>query len=204
MTSTITTTTTTTITPTTTTTSTTSTTITTTTSTTTTTTTTTTTPIPGYTTTTPTPVKLIICTVSETATSEYMYPPDEYCDYIFYTNVITSDGRIQAAKDPDSWDVFQKRGPKYRVTQLGISFDFRNVTANGLDDASNDLDALRTEGMKHYGLLTVLSFQKDFQDTVRSTKGVLEWPLPKFSGKIDQLGTAFLGNLGSGVVSLAT
>ncbi|KAL1442365.1 hypothetical protein MTO96_046448, partial [Rhipicephalus appendiculatus] len=54
-----------------------------------------------------------------------MYPPDEYCDYLFYTNVITSNGRILAEKDPVSWDVFQKRGPKYRVMQLGISFDFR-------------------------------------------------------------------------------
>ncbi|KAL1469623.1 hypothetical protein MTO96_040977 [Rhipicephalus appendiculatus] len=70
-------------------------------------------------------LKLIICTVSETATSEYMYPPDEYCDYIFYTNVITSRDQILAEKDPDSWDAFQKRGAKYRVTQLGISFDFR-------------------------------------------------------------------------------
>ncbi|KAL1482726.1 hypothetical protein MTO96_033596 [Rhipicephalus appendiculatus] len=103
-----------------------------------------------------------------------MYPPEEYCDYLFYTNVITSAGRIQAAKDPVSWDVFQKRGPKYRVMQLGISFDFQNVTANGLDEASNDLDALRREGMIHYGLLTVLSFQIDFEETVRSTKGVLE------------------------------
>ncbi|KAL1474469.1 hypothetical protein MTO96_037945 [Rhipicephalus appendiculatus] len=103
-----------------------------------------------------------------------MYPPDEYCDYIFYTNVITSNGQIQAAKDPVSWTVFQKRGPKYRVTQLGISFDFQNVTPSGLDDASWDLYTLYRKGVRHYGLLNVLSFQKDFQETVRSTKGVLE------------------------------
>ncbi|KAL1483307.1 hypothetical protein MTO96_012835 [Rhipicephalus appendiculatus] len=103
-----------------------------------------------------------------------MYPPDEYCDYLFYTNVITSSGQIQAAKDPVSWTFFQKRGSKYRVTQLGMSFDFQNVTPNGLEDASWNLDALRREGVRHYGLLTVLSFQNDFRETVRSTKGVIE------------------------------
>ncbi|KAH8030682.1 hypothetical protein HPB51_011331 [Rhipicephalus microplus] len=118
--------------------------------------------------------KLIICTVSETATSEDMYPDAEYCDYVFYTNVITSNGHIQAEKDPVSWNVFQRRGPKYRRVQLGISFDFQNVTPNGLDDASSDLDALRREGMRHYGLLTVLSFQTNFRETVWSTKDVLE------------------------------
>ncbi|KAL3195281.1 hypothetical protein MRX96_045699, partial [Rhipicephalus microplus] len=118
--------------------------------------------------------KLIICTVSETATSEDMYPDTEYCDYVFYTNVITSNGHIQAQKDPVSWDVFQRRGPKYRRVQLGISFDFQNVTPNGLDDASSDFDALRREGMRHYRLLTVLSFQKNFRESVWSTKDVLE------------------------------
>ncbi|KAL3220385.1 hypothetical protein MRX96_050397, partial [Rhipicephalus microplus] len=29
-----------------------------------------------------------------------MYPDDEHCDYLFYTNVIASNGSIQAAKDP--------------------------------------------------------------------------------------------------------
>ncbi|XP_075728447.1 uncharacterized protein LOC142769248 isoform X1 [Rhipicephalus microplus] len=52
--------------------------------------------------------------------------------------------------------------------------DYRNVTPNGLDSAFSDLDALRKKGIRHYGLLTVLSFQKDFRYTVRSTKGVLQ------------------------------
>ncbi|KAL3246802.1 hypothetical protein MRX96_057421 [Rhipicephalus microplus] len=120
------------------------------------------------------PVKLIICTVSETATSEDMYPEAEYCDYLFYTDGIKFNGHIEAKKDPVSWDVFQKRGPKYRLVQLGISFHLQNVTPNGLDDASNDLNALRREGIRHYGLLNVLSYQRDFQKTVRSTKGVLK------------------------------
>ncbi|XP_075728482.1 uncharacterized protein LOC142769271 isoform X3 [Rhipicephalus microplus] len=103
-----------------------------------------------------------------------MYPDAEYCDYLFYTSVFASSGHIEAAKDPVSWDVFQRRGPKYKLVQLGISFDFQNVTPNGLDSAFSDLDALRKKGIRHYGLLTVLSFQKDFRHTVRSTKGVLQ------------------------------
>ncbi|XP_075726392.1 uncharacterized protein LOC119163904 [Rhipicephalus microplus] len=140
-----------------------------------TTTTTTTTAATATTSTTAVPsVKLIICTVSETATSEDMYPEAEYCDYLFYTDVITFNGHIEAKKNPVSWDVFQKRGPKYRLVQLGISFHLQNVTLNGLDDASNDLNALRREGIRHYGLLNVLSYQRDFQKTVMSTKGVLK------------------------------
>ncbi|XP_075728469.1 uncharacterized protein LOC142769264 [Rhipicephalus microplus] len=111
-----------------------------------------------------------------------MYPDDEYCDYLFYTNVIASNGSIQVAKDPVSWDVFQRRSPKYKRTQLGISFDFENVTPYGVDAASGDLDSLREQGIRHYGLLTVLSYQKDFQDTLRSTKGVLE-KLKKIQGE---------------------
>ncbi|XP_075726400.1 uncharacterized protein LOC142768316 [Rhipicephalus microplus] len=103
-----------------------------------------------------------------------MYPEAEYCDYLFYTDVITFNGHIEAKKNPVSWDVFQKRGPKYRLVQLGISFHLQNVTPNGLDDASNDLNALRREGIRHYGLLNVLSYQRDFQKTVMSTKGVLK------------------------------
>ncbi|KAH7938807.1 hypothetical protein HPB52_000442 [Rhipicephalus sanguineus] len=117
---------------------------------------------------------LIICTVSETATSEDLYPPEEYCDYLFYTNVIVSNGSIQAEKDPVSWDLFQRKGPMFTVLQLGISFDFENVTPNDLDDAWNDLDALRKEGMKHYGLLNVLSVQSSFIATVSSTNAMIE------------------------------
>ncbi|KAL1475025.1 hypothetical protein MTO96_037590, partial [Rhipicephalus appendiculatus] len=119
-------------------------------------------------------VRLIMCTVSETAISEDMYPPDNYCDYLFYTNVITSNGRIQAAKDPVSWDLFQRMGPKYTIMQLGIAFEFPNVTPNDLDDASNDLDALRREGIRHYGLLSVVSFANSLLETVRNTSAMFE------------------------------
>ncbi|KAH7939746.1 hypothetical protein HPB52_016853 [Rhipicephalus sanguineus] len=119
-------------------------------------------------------LKAIICTVGEGATIEDMYPPDKYCDYLFYTNVITSYDRIHAEKDPGSWHVFRRVVTKYKIMELGISFSLQNVTPNDLDDASNDLDALRREGMRHYGLLTMLASQNEFNFTVWSMKPVIK------------------------------
>ncbi|KAL3206358.1 hypothetical protein MRX96_052833 [Rhipicephalus microplus] len=59
-------------------------------------------------------------------------------------------------------------------SKYNYSSTFWNVTPYGVDAASGDLDSLREQGIRHYGLLTVLSYQKDFQDTLRSTKRVLE------------------------------
>ncbi|XP_065283088.1 uncharacterized protein [Dermacentor albipictus] len=42
---------------------------------------------PEQTSSTPPTVKEIICTVNHAATNERMYPPDKYCDYLFYDDV---------------------------------------------------------------------------------------------------------------------
>ncbi|KAL1483167.1 hypothetical protein MTO96_033383 [Rhipicephalus appendiculatus] len=45
---------------------------------------------------------------------------------------------------------------------------------NDLDGASNDLDALRREGIRHYGLLSVVSFANSLLETVRNTSAMFE------------------------------
>ncbi|KAL1478819.1 hypothetical protein MTO96_052360 [Rhipicephalus appendiculatus] len=103
-----------------------------------------------------------------------MYPPDKYCDYLFYTNVVTSYTRIFPEKDPGSWYVFLRTVQNYKLMQLGISFSLQNVTPTDLDDAAPDLDYLRTQGIRHYGLLTVLAFPKEFAFTISSTKAIIK------------------------------
>ncbi|KAL1447907.1 hypothetical protein MTO96_044186, partial [Rhipicephalus appendiculatus] len=103
-----------------------------------------------------------------------MYPPDKYCDYLFYTNVVTSYTRIFPEKDPGSWYVFLRTVQDYRLMQLGISFSLQNVTPTDLDDAAPDLDYLRRQGIRHYGLLTVLAFPKEFDFTISSTKAIIK------------------------------
>ncbi|KAL1473304.1 hypothetical protein MTO96_038765, partial [Rhipicephalus appendiculatus] len=119
-------------------------------------------------------VKAIICTIGEGAILEEMYPPDKYCDYLFYTNVVTSYTRVFPDNDPGSWYVFLRTVQKYKLMQLGISFSLQNVTPTDLDDAVPDLDYLRRQGIRHYGLLTVLAFSKEFGFTISSTKAVIK------------------------------
>ncbi|XP_075726391.1 uncharacterized protein LOC142768310 [Rhipicephalus microplus] len=126
---------------------------------------TTTTEIPG-------PVKAIICTVGETARTEEMYP-SEYCDYLFYTDVYARDGRVQARKDYRSWILFQNMAARYRNTEFGISFSFDRVDPESLDESAAFLDTLRNGGIKHYGLLTVLTFQSDYNFIVSSTREII-------------------------------
>ncbi|XP_070382802.1 uncharacterized protein [Dermacentor albipictus] len=68
--------------------------------------------------------KEIICTVSETASSESMYPPDKYCDYLFYIEVYAREGRIASWTNTNGWNVFRRRARTYKIMKLGISFDF--------------------------------------------------------------------------------
>ncbi|KAL1479817.1 hypothetical protein MTO96_051555 [Rhipicephalus appendiculatus] len=119
-------------------------------------------------------LKAIICTIGEGAILEEMYPPDKYCDYLFYTNVVTSYTQIFPEKDPGSWSVFLRMVQNYKLVQPGISFSLRNVTPTDLDDAAPDLDYLRRQGIRHYGLLTVLAVPKEFDFTMSSTKAIIK------------------------------
>ncbi|KAL1474922.1 hypothetical protein MTO96_020433 [Rhipicephalus appendiculatus] len=64
--------------------------------------------------------------------------------------------------------------PKYKHMELGISFSLKNVTPADLDNASAELDELRGQGIRHYGLLTVLAFPNEFSITILSTKSIIK------------------------------
>ncbi|KAL1466504.1 hypothetical protein MTO96_026653 [Rhipicephalus appendiculatus] len=100
-----------------------------------------------------------------------MYPSD-YCDYLFYTDVYTNHGRISALRNYRSWILFKQVAARRRNMEFGISF-FWNVTANSLDESAGVLDTLRKDGIKHYGVLAVLTFQEDYFSFVSSMRGIL-------------------------------
>ncbi|KAL1476407.1 hypothetical protein MTO96_036526 [Rhipicephalus appendiculatus] len=50
----------------------------------------------------------------------------------------------------------------------------RNVTPADLDNASAELDELRGQGIRHYGLLTVLAFPEEFSVTILSMKSIIQ------------------------------
>ncbi|XP_070382800.1 uncharacterized protein [Dermacentor albipictus] len=118
--------------------------------------------------------KEIICTVSETASSESMYPPDKYCDYLFYIEVYAREGRIASWTNTNGWNVFRRRARTYKIMKLGISFDFFIVKPEELDKAAGDLSALRREGIKHYGLLTALVSPSAYSELTSRAKPFLE------------------------------
>ncbi|XP_075532263.1 uncharacterized protein LOC142564938 [Dermacentor variabilis] len=103
-----------------------------------------------------------------------MYPPDKYCDYLFYSDVYVHEGRIVGWTNTIGWNVFRQRARTYKIMKLGISFDFFIVKPEALDDAAGDLSALREEGIKHYGLLTVVAPRSDFSYVISLTKPFIE------------------------------
>ncbi|XP_070383031.1 uncharacterized protein [Dermacentor albipictus] len=129
---------------------------------------------PEQTSSTPPTVKEIICTVSESAGSESVYPPDKYCDYLFYTDVFVVSSAISGLRDHISWHVFRQRARTYKIMKLGISFDFEDLLPEKLDHAAGALSALRNEGIKHYGLLRALVHRSDFSYMAARTKPLLE------------------------------
>ncbi|KAL1476029.1 hypothetical protein MTO96_036830 [Rhipicephalus appendiculatus] len=118
-------------------------------------------------------VKAIICTVGETATDKYMYPM-AYCDYIFYTEVYARGGRIDARRNKRSWQLFHIMAARGNNTEFGISFAVDLVTPENLEESAVFLDSLRSDGIRHYGLLTVHAFADEYNSTVSNTRAIIK------------------------------
>ncbi|KAL1475783.1 hypothetical protein MTO96_019174 [Rhipicephalus appendiculatus] len=57
--------------------------------------------------------------------------------------------------------------------EFGISFSSDRVTPKSLQESARTLDALRRDGIKHYGLLTVVTFQSEYKSTVSNTRVIM-------------------------------
>ncbi|KAL1470968.1 hypothetical protein MTO96_040156, partial [Rhipicephalus appendiculatus] len=62
--------------------------------------------------------------------------------------------------------------PRRRNMEFGISFS-SSITPKSLDKAAGHLDTLRKDGIKHYGLLTVVTLQMDYYSVVSSVQGII-------------------------------
>ncbi|XP_065292744.1 uncharacterized protein [Dermacentor albipictus] len=122
------------------------------------------------------PVKEIVCTLSHSAVTESMYPPDKYCDYLYYCEVVLSEHELHGAVDDVSWALFQKKAARrtYRRVKVGVAFDYRYITARMLDGARAALAGLSQKNIKHYGLLNVVVSLGELVSTVTALKSVLE------------------------------
>ncbi|XP_075726830.1 uncharacterized protein LOC142768705 [Rhipicephalus microplus] len=102
-----------------------------------------------------------------------MYP-SEYCDYIFYTNVYPRSGQIDVSGHSNrSWTVFQEVAAKRSNIEFGVSFSFQIIPLEYLDEAAGSLDALRRRGIRHYGFLTGLYFEADYEYAFMQTRAVI-------------------------------
>ncbi|KAH8030683.1 hypothetical protein HPB51_011332 [Rhipicephalus microplus] len=101
-----------------------------------------------------------------------MYPAD-YCDYLFYTEVYPKDGRIDSRRHEYSWELFQIMVARRKKFQFGISFAFDLVTPENLEESAGSLNALRSAGIRHYGLLTVLAFPVDYNLKVSNARAII-------------------------------
>ncbi|XP_075556718.1 uncharacterized protein LOC142588784 [Dermacentor variabilis] len=87
-----------------------------------------------------------------------MFPPDDLCNYVFYTDVVVVNGSLHGVEADASWNQFKAYMKTYTKTQGGISFDARYVDQNKLNDQNveQQLTNLAADNIKHYGLLKVL------------------------------------------------
>ncbi|KAH6927975.1 hypothetical protein HPB50_010205 [Hyalomma asiaticum] len=75
---------------------------------------------------------LLLCTVSHRALFKEMYPPDGYCELLFYTEAYyeSNSGQFLGAYDGISFDVFRRQARSATAnnkTTYGVSFIFRHL-----------------------------------------------------------------------------
>ncbi|KAK8759838.1 hypothetical protein V5799_028895, partial [Amblyomma americanum] len=99
----------------------------------------------------------LICTVGYSATAASMYPPDRYCDYLYYCNLIIKNDTVRADKNETSWQVFQNQASTYHRVRLGVSFHFGDVTVDKLREATQVIRSIAQNNIKQYGMLNVMT-----------------------------------------------
>lgn len=100
----------------------------------------------------------LICTVGSFAVFDNMYPPDDLCNLVFYTDVVVINGSLSGLQVDASWLQFKKHMSSYSVTEGGISFDARYLDPPLIDNQGlqQELTNLALANIKHYGALKIL------------------------------------------------
>ncbi|KAH6926047.1 hypothetical protein HPB50_013453 [Hyalomma asiaticum] len=116
----------------------------------------------------------VVCTVGHTAVADAMYPPEKICQYLFYTDVVIVDGRVQASLDQNSWNHFQRKALNYSDVRMGVAFDHRYITSDLINDARDVLDSIAMNHIRDYGLLNIVRKPHELTGVVWSMKTVVE------------------------------
>ncbi|KAH7956745.1 hypothetical protein HPB52_012361 [Rhipicephalus sanguineus] len=109
-----------------------------------------------------------------------MYPNDDICQYLYYTDVVIVDGKIRPSLERNSWNQFQIMAKAYSKVKSGIAFDHWHVTPQLVHNAKVELDKLARNKIGSYGLLNVIRKPNELKDVVQAMKPVIEethWPL---------------------------
>ncbi|KAL3198914.1 hypothetical protein MRX96_001492 [Rhipicephalus microplus] len=103
-----------------------------------------------------------------------MYPNDDLCQYLYYTDVVIVDGKIRPSSERNSWKLFQIKARSYTKVQSGIAFDHWQITPELVRNAKNELDELARNKIGSYGLLNVIRKPSELKDVVQAMKPVIE------------------------------
>ncbi|KAK8759835.1 hypothetical protein V5799_028897, partial [Amblyomma americanum] len=119
-------------------------------------------------------VKQLVCTVGHSAVVAAMYPPDKFCDFLYYCEVVIKSNFLRAAKVQASWRAFQDMAPSYQRAQPGVSFDFRFIAKDKLLNAARNVSGLAQKNIKHFGVLNIITVQTRLRQYVTEMKDVFE------------------------------
>ncbi|XP_077523396.1 uncharacterized protein LOC144134333 [Amblyomma americanum] len=103
-----------------------------------------------------------------------MYPPDKFCDFLYYCEVVIKSNFLRAAKVQASWRAFQDMAPSYQRAQPGVSFDFRFIAKDKLMNAAQNVSGLAQKNIKHFGVLNIITVQTRLRQYVTEMKDVFE------------------------------
>ncbi|KAH7956936.1 hypothetical protein HPB52_013701 [Rhipicephalus sanguineus] len=130
--------------------------------------------LPPSTQTQPTSVREVLCTVGHTAIASNMYPPEDICQYLYYTDVVIVEGKLRASLERNSWKLFQMKAMAYKKVKCGVAFDHWHITAHLVHDATGELGRLANQNIASYGLLNVIRTPSELQKVLIAMRPVLE------------------------------
>ncbi|XP_077523414.1 uncharacterized protein LOC144134364 [Amblyomma americanum] len=105
-----------------------------------------------------------------------MVPPDGLCHYLYYSDVVVSEGALHGSRVDTSWRMFRAEIHNRNTTKGGIAFDINFVNAQHFEDPKviMELNALASMNMRNYGLLNVVTKARNLVALVDKAKQLLQ------------------------------
>lgn len=118
----------------------------------------------------------LICTVGLSATIPKRYPSDGGCQYLYYTHVFMSEGKVLPTEGETAFTAFLDRLQEYKKTEGGLSFDIRYVDPEELkkDAAKTALSKLSEKKILHLGSLNIQFEIDEMTSMLQKAKDMLK------------------------------